>query len=460
MPTMDYDQEENTGPIISYSDEPYCSCMTNYCECIRNSSITKKVAMDIYSHLGFPNGREKLKLNGYRLDTLHIWGTDNLNSQSLMKWLQDYAPKKIEWVNDSSCNMIFDSEETVLRVIFDMSEPFDRDVAAAAALTVVANLVRVRSMQQNSTTPEVVDVEADEFVPELMPSKGSWFKAPCVPEGAIALYLRFAHKTDVKLPGAERRSRYYEKYGNPNAQARNDGRTQAKATRKFNQKAANSGRSLVSYGDLYDDYVDPFEEFLDSSNNGPSTFQRNSNLNYYVELANDDIDRDMITVTQMQPKRSLAGSRHAFRNKADRLVSDGPLKKYPRPGQERVVTLSDRWNEFERETRGYSFKEPGLTLKNNGRLGPTDLAVKDLAQLRLGSGNQANKNHQLLFKAGAFNQRKLLTSMGMIADLVEDESHSANLFNADRLSVHTRLQHDTSHRNRSNNKKSVHNRLF
>ncbi|KAA0183571.1 Nuclear cap-binding protein subunit 3 [Fasciolopsis buskii] len=132
----------------------------------------------------------------------------------------------------------------------DSAEPFDRRVAlaAAAALASFVESKEALSRSQNqlnkppspgTETDRALSASVDSEAPETMtgnrslhvstealdsieefsqylPPTGRWYKALSVPSKAISLFLRFAHKNDVKLPGAERRSLYYRRYGNPN----------------------------------------------------------------------------------------------------------------------------------------------------------------------------------------------------------------------------------------------------
>ncbi|KAG5446476.1 hypothetical protein CSKR_112207, partial [Clonorchis sinensis] len=151
----------------------------------------------------------------------------------------------------SKGNVVFSSPNTVLRIICDFAEPFDRRVALAAAAALAAllekededevdsrsqriglpptdgdkfNADQTESDSHNAATdsdPPSLQVSSEtldsiEAFSQYLPPSGRWFKALSVPSKTVSLFLRFAHTTDVKLPGAERRSLYYRRYGNPN----------------------------------------------------------------------------------------------------------------------------------------------------------------------------------------------------------------------------------------------------
>ncbi|VDM18724.1 unnamed protein product [Hydatigera taeniaeformis] len=194
----------------------HCLCKTEICQCGSDLGVTEANARSIYAHLGFVDGRDVMVAEGYRMDTLHVWGTHDLSTKDLLDWLEEYNPKGVEWIDDSSCNIIMNNENIVLRVLNKLAEPFDRRVALAAMAAVVStmngedNYEFLRSSDDSKSIPVVGATN------NLMPPNGRWFKSVSSPERAFCLYLRIAHKSDVKLPGAERRSNYYRRYGNPN----------------------------------------------------------------------------------------------------------------------------------------------------------------------------------------------------------------------------------------------------
>ncbi|KER33613.1 hypothetical protein T265_00505 [Opisthorchis viverrini] len=186
--------------------------------------------------------------------------------------------------SSASGNVVFSSPNTVLRIICDFAEPFDRRVALAAAAALAALLEKededdldsrshriglpstdrdksiadqTESDAHNAATdsdPPSLQVSSEtldsiEAFSQYLPPSGRWFKALSVPSKTVSLFLRFAHTSrteiwlrhiyhisptrfftsslsksillvdpaaDVKLPGAERRSLYYRRYGNPN----------------------------------------------------------------------------------------------------------------------------------------------------------------------------------------------------------------------------------------------------
>lgn len=214
----------------------HCDCQTEFCECQSQLGVTALAAKQVYSHLGYPNGRDDISSEGFRLDTIHVWGTQDLSTSDLLQWTAEFSPKNIEWIDDFSCNIVFANENMALRVLNKLAEPFDRRVALAAMVAVAAVMDKKAPLASGEDTEMGEDGEGKtqtglrgsqthplsfstgslKSITENMPASGRWFKATTSPDRAFSLFLRFAHKSDVKLPGAERRSNYYKRYGNPN----------------------------------------------------------------------------------------------------------------------------------------------------------------------------------------------------------------------------------------------------
>ena len=46
-----------------------------------------------------------------RKEALHVFGVDFFSEKDIMDFFGDFQPVKVEWINDSSCNVVFPSEE-------------------------------------------------------------------------------------------------------------------------------------------------------------------------------------------------------------------------------------------------------------------------------------------------------------------------------------------------------------
>jgi hypothetical protein len=42
----------------------------------------------------------------YRLNTLHVRGTENMSTRDIFNYFKDYGPASMEWINDYSCMLL------------------------------------------------------------------------------------------------------------------------------------------------------------------------------------------------------------------------------------------------------------------------------------------------------------------------------------------------------------------
>lgn len=101
-----------------------------------------------------------------RLNTLHLYGVDDLKTNAILLYLSQYGPTWCEWLNDSSCNVVFEDEFTLKRVLDRMSLPVPPDD------------MKMQSVDEkdNSTKSEVVikqdgNTELMDTLPDVEPKK-------------------------------------------------------------------------------------------------------------------------------------------------------------------------------------------------------------------------------------------------------------------------------------------------
>ncbi|RDD47417.1 Nuclear cap-binding protein subunit 3 [Trichoplax sp. H2] len=142
-----------------------------------------------------------------RLNALHLHGTDEMSTKDVIRYFEKFPPGSIEWINDSSCNVIWDDENTAKRAFSARSQEISlkqsivirdhRNIAASTGDLVFYSLV-------------FVICEMSQFDDKLQ-----WrFGEPC--SKAKLLLIRYATINDKKIKGIAKYSNYYLKYGNPN----------------------------------------------------------------------------------------------------------------------------------------------------------------------------------------------------------------------------------------------------
>eukprot|EP00177_Eucheuma_denticulatum_P006255 GFKZ01011401.1.p1 GENE.GFKZ01011401.1~~GFKZ01011401.1.p1 ORF type:complete len:381 (-),score=66.85 GFKZ01011401.1:452-1486(-) len=69
-----------------------------------------------------------------RPEALHVFGVDMMKTEDLMRYFREYGPAWVEWLNDSSCNVVFEDDFTVRRALRGVSveDGTPEDVSGAA----------------------------------------------------------------------------------------------------------------------------------------------------------------------------------------------------------------------------------------------------------------------------------------------------------------------------------------
>ncbi|KAM9846719.1 nuclear cap-binding protein subunit 3 [Aulostomus maculatus] len=190
-----------------------------------------------------------------RQEAIHMMGVDDMSTQDVFGYFKEYPPAHIEWIDDTSCNVVWLDDDTSIRALINTSRMPDMEASAteethaADQLDEQSKSRRGRGSEDEDDEEEgEVEEEEDEAVKKgikEVEEKGSNVEAEQKTQGESVqmddlsraeresllrndlrpaikpfkgnkLFLRFATQEDKKELGAARRSRYYMKYGNPN----------------------------------------------------------------------------------------------------------------------------------------------------------------------------------------------------------------------------------------------------
>ncbi|XP_070572674.1 nuclear cap-binding protein subunit 3-like [Ptychodera flava] len=213
-----------------------------------------------------------------RPEALHIIGVDEMSTQDLFTYFQEFQPGSIEWLTDTSCNVVWLDPNTARRALLAMSKPEDRtepehekpaeDMPNEEEDDFLNLEVNTEDKETGElerppikSKPSPVRFESEE-TGEVTTEKPATQQSATTLRIAIPhpkakqLLLRYATKDDKKLPGAANRSKYYIKYGNPNFGgmrgliSRSMKRKIREGTVIPGKRKRDTGRSLVSYTDL------------------------------------------------------------------------------------------------------------------------------------------------------------------------------------------------------------------
>ncbi|XP_077150616.1 nuclear cap-binding protein subunit 3 isoform X2 [Ranitomeya variabilis] len=209
-----------------------------------------------------------------RLETLHISGVDDMSTQDIFAFFKQYPPGYIEWLDDTSCNVVWLDEVTAARALLNLSTmPTDvKSKKSDESASTKSKTDRYndssgdeteegeveeenQSDAEEESEKKVLSTDAGPVTPALIghpgdvsqhqtgaPGRASAYTMGMAPAREMdtlsqaeqeslmrndlrlsmkifkgnQLLMRFATKDDKKELGAARRSQYYMKYGNPN----------------------------------------------------------------------------------------------------------------------------------------------------------------------------------------------------------------------------------------------------
>uniref|UniRef100_A0A1E1X5X9 Nuclear cap-binding protein subunit 3 n=1 Tax=Amblyomma aureolatum TaxID=187763 RepID=A0A1E1X5X9_9ACAR len=218
---------------------------------------------EVYRSLGVDPRRP----GGTRLNAVHVRGVTDMGTEDVLEYFKEYDPSSIDWINDYACNVVWQRNQDVARALQELSRPLlvkpkargdggdsptaegkpppscvsplNRPEQAATS----RSIVRQESAEGGGGdgSEEVVVMSDDEFCDDAgvsgtpapkgpVPDRevldisevgvpvppGEWRRAIVPHPKAKILLMRFSNKYDKKMPGAEKHSEYYKKYGNPN----------------------------------------------------------------------------------------------------------------------------------------------------------------------------------------------------------------------------------------------------
>ncbi|XP_014666651.1 PREDICTED: uncharacterized protein C17orf85 homolog [Priapulus caudatus] len=217
----------------------------------------------LYRSLGLTKEDVSASDTELRTEAIYFRGVDDMSTKDVLEYFRDYAPAAIEWIDDIACIVVWEDSNTSARVMFSCSKEIIYDSASKSKLVSKESASEGKGNKTGSNAAgkgqdteeddDILDLEKDpdesmeedamdvsvtqaaekanetENTPPAPPSvcieelmdqniqlpAGRWRLAdPHL--NADVLLMRFATKADKKELGAEKKSNYYRKYGNPN----------------------------------------------------------------------------------------------------------------------------------------------------------------------------------------------------------------------------------------------------
>ena len=83
---------------------------------------------------GLSDVLEERKEHGWdiprRPEAVHLYGVDCMSTADCLSYFSDYGPTFVEWIDDSSCNVLFEDDYTAKRALIGRGKPLPPDNTA------------------------------------------------------------------------------------------------------------------------------------------------------------------------------------------------------------------------------------------------------------------------------------------------------------------------------------------
>lgn len=194
------------------------------------NNFTDKQLQALHDSLGITTETEK----DVRFEAVHMRGTDDMSTEDVLEYFGKYGPAAIEWIDDSSCNVLWYDKISAARALFFLSkaikgmpiegprDPFLKELTVETEdkenegrSILLKN--QDREVELRDDTDDIQEEDESISVSDVpIPIPPGFWRLGNPSDKSKWILLRFAHKSDRKPHKAERFSEYYKKYGNPN----------------------------------------------------------------------------------------------------------------------------------------------------------------------------------------------------------------------------------------------------
>ncbi|KAG0271385.1 hypothetical protein BGZ95_000808 [Linnemannia exigua] len=146
-----------------------------------------------------------------RMDAVYLYGTDEMSTKDVLKYFEAYGPSHVEWIDDSSCNIVFPDQFSAKRAVYFQllnrdnvtfgEDGDDVDIEPSRDLSVGGVAEPVMVMKSKNRLQR-----AKEYVPIQQHNQA-------VIRNNAGLFVRYATDLDRKERNAAAKSNYYAIHG-------------------------------------------------------------------------------------------------------------------------------------------------------------------------------------------------------------------------------------------------------
>ena len=147
-----------------------------------------------------------------RPESLYVRGVNNMSTQEILNYFEEFEPTGIEWISDQSCNVFWRDALPPIKLLSTKTIPGPK-IAHQRPTSYD------HAMRSKRKASEMLEDSEDQPADITLPP-GHWregnFQQFDKPESSVKFYIRYTTLNDRKRRGAENQSEYYRQHGNPN----------------------------------------------------------------------------------------------------------------------------------------------------------------------------------------------------------------------------------------------------
>ncbi|BFZ05460.1 hypothetical protein BsWGS_08499 [Bradybaena similaris] len=98
--------------------------------------ITDVDIKNLYKSLGMSTDTLDQDVRGWRTEAIMLRGTENMSTKDVFDYFSEYAPKGVEWIDDFSCNVLWQDKLTPARALLKLSSSMEEVGATEKPLEV------------------------------------------------------------------------------------------------------------------------------------------------------------------------------------------------------------------------------------------------------------------------------------------------------------------------------------
>ncbi|KAF9935121.1 hypothetical protein FBU30_007500 [Linnemannia zychae] len=188
-----------------------------------------------------------------RQDTVYLYGTDEMSTKDVLKYFDAYGPSHVEWIDDSSCNIVFPDQFSAKRALY--FQLVSKDNITFGEDREDVDIEPSRNVSEEGVAEPVMVMKSKnrlQRAKEYVPSTQGHTNAGSARKNT-GLFVRYATDLDRKERNAAAKSNYYAIHGREDSNGQRSSGTSSRYGRRSradDDEIWNRGRGIQTMSRL------------------------------------------------------------------------------------------------------------------------------------------------------------------------------------------------------------------